>query len=282
LKESVKTLATSLLMKQLRYPDSHFLESLKRRTGISDNLIDAIRELLVRNTSQLFLDKAIILKNRSIDPRFQNDLYLELKLGFEPLPFPLDPLFYQRICWIFQKISKHLFRISDNRYKYYAYLASRWILEDSYKSLIEGKISHNRETGRDLGTSEKSFVNRMIDELDEDIETTLKYDYTRTLKCYQDITEGIRRMMGDNRPFCRELPIFLEEGTFKRNTLFLLEAGFSRNVAKAIADLMGETKLGSSTQTVEWIKLNMNKIKGELPEFYFVELEDVLNRYGAN
>lgn len=284
LKERVKALATSLLMKQLKYPDSLFLENFrKRNVGISQDIIETIRKLLIRDTSQILLNKEVILKNRSIDPRFQNELYLDLKHGFMPLPFPSDFYFYKKICKIFQKISKYIFREHNVRYAYFAYLAWRWILEDPYKSLIEGKIRKKKENaGRLFDTNYKTFVNRVIDELDDDIETMLKYNYTRALKCYLDISEEIRHETGDRRASCRELPIFLEEGTSNRNTLFLLEAGLSRNVAITIASLMRDTKINDSAQSVEWLRLNKKRIQGELSEILYMEIEELLAKYGTN
>ena len=280
LKESVKTLATSLLMKQLRYPDLHFLANLKKRCEtISQQQLNMIKELLVKKTAELILDKEIILKNRSIDPRFQNELYKEIKSDFEPLPFPDDYRFYYKLCSIFQKLSKHIFREYNRSYEYFAFLASRWIQEAPYKSLIEGKISYNVRQGRHLGRDWKKFVNRLIDELDDEIEQKLKYEYTRALKCYLDITEAIQQKIGDSRPYCRALPIFLEAGTKNRNTLFLLEVGLSRTVAIRVAHLMDFVRLEDSEQCIKWLKLNRTKIKNSLPQLLFSEVKDLFEKY---
>jgi hypothetical protein len=40
-------------------------------------------------------------------------------------------------------------------------------------------------------TVDKKIVNEIIDKLDDALETTIKFDYTRALKCYCDIMAQI-------------------------------------------------------------------------------------------
>ena len=286
LKEGVKTLATSLLMKQLKSPNLNFLENFqKRQKKVTAEDLATIREILVSKCDQLMLDHSIILKNRSIDPRFQDELYLKLREeDYQPLPFPNDNYFYIKIRRIFEDISKFILRNDitiDHRHEYFAYLAWRWILEDPYKVLLEGKIIENKKYGKDKQTAYKTFINRMIDELDDDIEEVLKYDYTRGLKCYNDIIEFIMEKTGIRKWSCKELNIYLEEGTCNRNTLFFLEVGFSRNLAIEIARHI-KYDLDDSASCIRWVVENKKLLESELPPILFKELENVLAKYTAS
>lgn len=282
LSESVKTLATSLLMKQLKYPKTNFVEKLRKRSkNISQDQLDQIKQLLEEKT-KLDLNKQIILKNRSIDPRFQNQLYNEIKDNFIPLPFPDDPKFYQDILKIFEKISTHINREQNKSYEYYAFLANRWIHDASYKSILEGNISYNVKKRKHVGKKWKTFVNKQIDDLDDAIEKKIKYEYTRALKAYLDISEYLIQEKGIEISYCKELPIFLEAGTCNKNTLFLLEIGLSRNVALKVAKIMDLIKIEDSLQCIEWLSNNKIKMKNRLPELFYAEVQSVLEKYRMN
>ena len=213
----------------------------------------------------------------------KNELYKEIKNNFVPLPFPDSPYFYDNLCLIFQMISKHIFRENNKKYKYFAFLAKRWIQETPYKSLLEGKIryniKYNIKIGKTIGTEWKKFVNKQIDDLDDEIEQKIKYEYTRALKCYSDITESIRQKVGDDKPYCKALPIFLEAGTCNRNTIFLLELGFSRTIAIKIAHLMDYRGMKNSTECISWLKLNKQKIMGTLPVPFHPEIDELFKKY---
>ena len=284
LAEGVKTLATSLLMKQLRCPNVNFLGDLKKRDNtISDDDIQTIEIHIADICSKITLDKSIILKNRSIDPRFQDELYARLKYGFQALPYPKDDYFYTKILRIFEEISRYIFRNDttfDRRHEYFALLAQKWILEDSYKNLLDGKIDKKTEyyTRKKIKIpSHDKFINSVIDELDDDIEQVLRYDYTRGLKCYNDIVEEIKLKTLDNRQSCKELPIYLEAGTNNKNTLLLLEAGFSRNLAIDVSHEMN-VNFDDIQGTIEWIKANKSNLKDKLFPLLYKELEVIVEK----
>ena len=279
--ENVRALATSLIIKQLRYPDSRFLENFKKRhNGILQADIDKIKDILIQKASQLMLDKKVVLKNRSIDPRLQDRLYLNLEnCGFQPVPFPDEPDFYGKLTSIFKKISEFLLRDTSRSYVYYSTIASRWIQENSYKALIEGKIKFGKRNRRE---QEKAFNNRMIAELDDTIETKLKYDYARALKCYLDITEEIMQRTGPRRRYCKDLPIFLEAGASSKRVLVLLDMGFSRAFAIEIKNLMGDTEITSIADCVNWLRTNNDMTREKLPPILYREIEELLAKQSNN
>jgi hypothetical protein len=96
--EIVKSMATSLLMKQIMHPDRDFLSRFKQlHEGINEETLQTIRSLLAKNVQQLAIsERDVYLKNRSIDPRFQDELYLAMKQGHRILP-PLSTT--EQLLW---------------------------------------------------------------------------------------------------------------------------------------------------------------------------------------
>lgn len=264
--KSVKSLATSLIMKILKKPDGSDVKSFLKRTDyVNQTQTLKILKRLEKIRGDISLDPTVILKNRSFDPRLQDRLFLDLEEnGFECLPFPeTDDYIRYKLQIVFSKISEYLLKRKTGAWKYYGVLASNWILEMPYKEILGGKIEHNEP---EEGESEKKFYNRMIEELDDDIEKQLRYEYTRGLKCYADII----RFIGPNKPSCDELPVFLEWGTYHNNTLLLLEIGLSRNVAIMLNEHI-EKELGTTTDCLNWIQTNPEKIR-KLPDTFRKEV----------
>ena len=91
-------------------------------------------------------NRKVILKNRSIDPRFQISLYRRLKRSaYRPLPvFPDNPAFYSNLESIFQLIAEHLLQDPLGSYRHYLYLANLWIRQTPYKQLLESQIQYEK------------------------------------------------------------------------------------------------------------------------------------------
>lgn len=273
--KSVKSLATSLIMKYLKKLDSQdVVNFLERSKNVNPADIQTIVNRLEGIRDSLKLPRNVILKNRSFDPRFQNELYLALKeTEFMALPFPSDQYIRWKMKSIFCLISGYLFRRKSRRWSYYGVLGANWILEKPYKEILDGKIKYSKQKEDE---TKKEFHNRVIEDLDVDIEKVLKYDYTRGLKCYSDITRFIVEENNEPKKHgCEELPIFLEWGTHHKNTLLLLELGLSRSVAIMINWFI-ENELNSSGECLAWLEANAGKIKGVMPDIFSKEVERLL------
>src|SRR5205807_6994185 len=106
-----------------------------------------VSELLERIAADIAsLEPSVILRNRSIDPRFQHELYQLLKTRDSmPLPpYPADPLFYDKLEAIFKLVSVSLLRHREvsRSYRHFSNLASLWINQASYKQILEGQIRY--------------------------------------------------------------------------------------------------------------------------------------------
>ena len=277
--ENISSVAISLMMKELQECNSAFLNEFKERSSeISDSSLSKVRDKLDGILPTITLNTAVILKNRSIDPRYQQDLYCDLKnSGFETAPALNDEFFYNRLESIFRKIARFIFRETGEACTYYTNLAFRWMGEESYKSLIKDKIDWNKHNIRSR-ESWKGYVNRMISVLDEEIETKIKYDYTRALKCYINITQEILKERQEYRDNFLELPIYLEAGVHTKNVLFLLEAGISRNTAIELKGFIEKDFTGVS-DSISWLKSHREQIEKILAKELFGEIANLLNNF---
>ena len=272
---SIKRLATSLMMKYLKKRNRQDVISfLQRSKNVAFSDIERIVNK-IENACQLMLPDETILRNRTFDPRFQNNLYIALKgTQYLSLPFPdSDKYFYWKMKKIFFLISMYLFERQSRRWSYLAVLGANWILEKPYREILDGKIEHNHSKENE---TDKEFHNRIIEDLDVDIERALKYDYARGLKCYSDVVRHI--VEEENEPAkygCEELPVYLEWGTFNKNTLFFMELGLSRSVSILLNKRIGED-LNTQTDCLSWLRSNEKSFEGTMPEIFYKEIVRLL------
>jgi two-component SAPR family response regulator len=124
-------------------------------------------------------------------------------------------------------------------------------------------------------------VNNVIENLDDDLEDGIKFDYTRVLKCYADIVEQILKERKEEERFCKELPLFLEAGAKDRNILLMLDIGLSRNTAIEIASrvsLFGTTlpRWKTISEAIVWLKAHEEYLKKALHPMLHDEVAKLL------
>jgi superfamily II DNA/RNA helicase len=280
--ERVKSMATSLLMKQLMNPTSDLLSKFK---GIPDQeKLDTIRSHLAKIVGSVSsVDKNLMLRNRSIDPRFQFELYELLKDKNARIypPFPSEANFYFDLRWIFHMIAKYLLRTKDRKYLFYSNLACEWIRGLPYRKVLENRIQWKHKELEDLDESErKKKINEIIEDLDDAIENKLRYDYTRGLKCYSDIISELLSAEAFERPFCSQLSRYLEAGASDERILFMIGAGLPRNVAIEIYETFRETgglpMWTTVTNTTEWLRANNEILRNRLDKTLYRDVERVI------
>jgi hypothetical protein len=283
----IENLATSLIVKQLKDPESKFLENfIARKTELSPEKIEEIKHLLRSISNKINpLNKEVIYKNRTLDPRLQFNLYQFLNAketkDIVTAPLPDDEEFTKKLREIFQSIAIYLFKQQNGSYRYFSGLARRWIKETTYKQLIMQKIAYNLRKENYKGNTPaqyKAFVNKMIEDLDSELETNIKYEYSRGLKCYMDITAQILRERGETREVCQELATYLEAGACNKNVLLLLELLLSRSTAIQVNEFLPDG-LETIEQCLENIRNQKNAIQESLSPVLYREVEELLERY---
>jgi hypothetical protein len=81
---------------------------------------------------------------------------------------------------------------------------------------------------------------------------------------------------------CEELPIYLEWGTFNKNTLFFMELGLSRSVSILLNERIG-ADLDTSTDCLVWLRQNEKSLEGTMPDIFYKEIERLLeNKHKGN
>ncbi len=112
--KGIAAVATSLIMKQLRDPQLNSLDELKRKyPKVSDEKIITLKQALEKITQDISkLDKNIVLRNPSIDPRLQYELYLYLKKPNNMVlpPEPDYETFYKDLEKIFSLLQQFIFK----------------------------------------------------------------------------------------------------------------------------------------------------------------------------
>lgn len=284
-KKNVETIATSLLMKQLKDPEGTYLRELQIRCSeIPDNKFQRLKKLLKIRANEVEDIKEIALKNRSIDPRLQFELYKELSRSVM-LELPMDPsdvdpsdmeagrAFYNNLMRIFEYISTYLLKEQSVSYKYYALIAKFWLSQMSYKRILESNLNYAENVQKQILT--KKLVNKIIDELDETLETALKYDYSRGLKCYCDLLTRVMKEKNDRRTFCTEISTYLEAGASDPRIFLLLSTGLSRNSAVSVYEKM-DPNVKDISACIQWLRTNRSLLERELHPILFKEIESLV------
>ncbi len=281
-KKNIETVATSLLVKQLRDPSARFIKDIRVRCpNIPDDKIDKIAALLISNAQEVDHLKEIILQNRSIDPRLQNELYSKLhQTKTKNLKLPLDPSepdnymqLYANLKDVFSYISEFITKENNLSYKYYALIANHWLLHKPYRLILRKNIEYQTDT---LGKAyNKKLVNELINDLDRVLEDTLKFEYARGLKCYVDILSRILQDRHETVSFCKELPMYLEAGASDSRIFVLLSAGLSRNTAVELYDELPKT-IKDVTGCMEWLRTNSQIVRRKLHDYMYQEVDDVI------
>lgn len=282
--KSIISMATSLLMKQLMYPNVNFLSKYRGlNEKISQGELDTISSILVAETAKIpSAQRQMILKNRSIDPRLQYRLYQKLKQNNKRVlpPFPNTVNFYRDLELIFQIVAEWLLRqnTTQNRsYRHFAFLANQWIGQKPYKKILDEQIRWAMIHGHFNFSKRKEAINEIIEQLDEDIETEIRFEYTRCLKCYCDVIEQILSEEGLPVSYCRLLPTYLETGASDERILFLIGAGLSRNVAIEIFAAFGDIPVWKTVaETVDWLQHNKPIMKQKLHPVLYREAERII------
>ena len=278
----VKPMATSLLMKQIMTPDSNFLSRFGRlHHDITEETLEKIRLLLAEQINQFTIrDKTPYTKNRSFDPRFQEELYRHLK-NTHPHVLPLSPdssNFYETLGRIFELVSKFLLRETHRSHVYFTMLANQWVKEVPYKRILDDQIGYSLD--KNLSESaRKNQINEIIEELNVSLEETIRYHYTRGLKCFSDITRQILNEEESSETFCEDLYQYLETGASSDRVRFLIGAGLPRTTAITIVEAWGRNLLPEWTRVgdaVLWLREHSSELKDILPEILFHELQKLV------
>jgi DEAD/DEAH box helicase len=219
----------------------------------------AIKNIVAKNV----LPTEILRKNSSIDPRFQNELFLffHTKIYTYFLPkYPAAGLeFYNSLVSIYQIIDDIFLGSADKKIlRHYAVISSQWINENSIGFLIQERINYEKKENKFVS------VNKCVRSTVDEIERVITFKYSKYLKCYTDILQHFLTFAGKQTNVIN-LSAYLELGAFHPTTLSLLSFGVSRTTAIRLRQIIGNNELDRS-ECRAWIEKNMDRKKSELPQ----------------
>jgi len=294
--KNIEAVATSLIVKFIRNPERDLVTELKKKyPSVDDSKLLTIKESLIKISKDISkLDKKIFFQNSSIDPRLQFNLYNYLKNPNNMVlpPEPFFDNFKEELEKIFHILQDFIFRdMRGESYKFFAFVANEWITQSSYKKIIEKRISFTMSQKEkikndneqkydkmfdDNGDLTKRAINDIIDDIDEAIESKIKYEFTRGLRCYCDVVKYILEKKHSISQFSMKLPDYLETGAYDEKVFMLLDLGLTRNSAIHISGKMGRD-ITTTSSVIRWLKKHLNDMRPPfLHPIAFKELSLVL------
>ena len=224
---------TKFIIHAMKSGDTAFIDDLMRRNpSFEKDKLDIIQNEIQKIASKITISPEIIEKNSSINPNYQQELLEVFKSKTPPIPtFPTHIDFYKNLSNIYKIINLYFKRTKDQSHKYYTFLTDKWIKGTSFKELIALKIRNPSE-------QTALMINQAIDELFDDINDKLLFEYETLLKCYIDILLFFYKDSGyDTSRICEGLPAFIEYGTYQKNVIIFQSIGISRATALTLNKL---------------------------------------------
>lgn len=216
----------------------------------------------------LRLPLPVLKQNSSVDPRSMEVLrrYLlsldESQLdSYIPL-HPLRPGFNENLKTIFRTIEDYLVVPKPERPASLrlALLATKWIHEESLKELIINRMAWAR---RDPGATSKEFANECIRNVMADLNTKVRFEFVKFLKCYIDVFKSVFSDAAGMSRLEEDLPGFLEIGAYRRATLTFINLGLTRSTSIYLTrHLRGDPE---PEDAVRWLRRNKDALLSSLP-----------------
>lgn len=260
--EDVEAAVTRFIITEVQKGNKEFCSRLlERESSISQNSLDDIISLVKEISSNIEIPANIIIKNKMIDPRLQNELYLKLK-KLETLTLPCHPTsseFYDRL----EKIISIVDNVFKRGYstKYLSFLANIWVKEKTLGEIITGQINYfNNKTGEAV---DKDQINKIIDNIIRDIGDKLQFEICRDIGCYIDILDYVLQEKGVRTSF-DDLGYFIEMGAYKKTTLTLLNNGLPRTIALIISRRLPD-EIDEFEECKKYMKNNHHELVKEIP-----------------
>ena len=219
----------------------------KYKSPLIQKLIEKNKEKIIEyaknKTTNLKVPLSILHSNQSIGLNIQNKVYISVSENPTKLPkvdynacLEFLNVFYDLYEW--ENTETNL--KSKKSLKYYAFLMNQWINGTSLNQIINQSISYNDENSetfyinhKPIGKFDKNnkeHVNEIINNIIEDIEKILRYNFEKYFNHYYLILTDIFGEENAGPNWAQ----FLEYGTQNRLIIALQNLGFSRHSSNYI------------------------------------------------
>lgn len=165
-------------------------------------------------------------------------------------PFAADA--YQNLVDIFAVIEQVFIKSDNERHRYFAFLALRWMQGMPIRDLVKARLEYKNIP------DEEKIVNEEIRDLFREIEDELRYRYVKYTSIYLQVLSVILKEKGEIETAEKLLPLhtFLEFGASDRVLINLMCLGLSRTSAI----LLKRTVSLSSDMTLQQCKRYLDAI----------------------
>jgi len=231
----------------------------------------ALRDLPLVLPSEIFKRNGGILPMRL--ENLHSVLVVEADLD-DWLPMaPFEKGFYHRLLSIFELLHRELHGKRTIEYKFDAWLASRWVHQDTLQQIIESSLTWRTSQG--LPTDVRETIRKLI----RRIEQWIRYRWVRSLRAYHDVLGFVlrsndRSQEADN---LRPLYLYVEYGAYDRPILSLISLGFSRTAALILKRLVSFPS-DATPETCRQVLLSRDLSAANVPKVIQREAQALLGR----
>ena len=243
----------------------------KSPTMLSTNFLEKVKdskELLDRSTKSLQVPIGVLRRAPSINPEYQNEVWLGLLLGeLQPLMGGATSSLEWSDCLDILKTLSRVYNWPEEesighdpllpkgknptriegRLSYWAILMSNWLSGKSTSEMIANALWYRQRTGiiryltyepsrrwvqEDFDRKSARHVNIVIEETLKDLEGGLRFRIMEYLQNYYDICIAL---LGENRDILN-LPQMMEYGSSDKRLIGIQELGLSRESSLEILD----------------------------------------------
>jgi hypothetical protein len=180
---------------------------------------------------ELTLPREVFIRNSTVLPTRIEALYTfllkESSLDKWILPAPFSSSFYETLSLIFQLVNSELHKSETIRHRFDAWLATRWIRQDTLQQMIDSSVKWRLSKGLRVD------IQYIIRQIIRRIERRIRHQYVRYLRAYNDVLAVTLRHRNRESDAETLIPIylFLECGACDRTILSLISLGFSRTAS---------------------------------------------------
>lgn len=260
--KDVEAAITRFMINDIKQGKIEIVEQLiKEKPDIASSL-NKVLSMVKKAIEELNLPNEIILRNRSIDPRLQNELYnLLVKMDTPPIPkHPSSGEFYLSLKDIIPILNKSFKKDSYEKYNnYHVLIADWWTSEKTLFEIIEDRINY-LEQKRNVITTQET-INHEIEGIFEIINKKMKYELSRDMCCYIDILNYIIDNKDEKAKAIESISYYIEMGANKQTTLTLLNNGIPRIIA-----ILLSRKLPPNLQDYEECKSKIAELRDSFKE----------------
>ncbi len=267
--EDVEAAVTRFIINEIGRGNKEFAaQLLKRESKLTKEDLDEMVVLAKEIAEKITLPANVILKNISIDPRLQENMYLKLSKMVDPpiLIHPSSPEFSDNLYKVLLLINTSFKRnYDDERILSLTKLTDSWLKETTLKRIIELELDNKKLSGEDICS--KDVINNTIESIIKDINNILGYEFCRDINCYEDILSYVMKRTNRNFKKVENLSYYIEVGAHKPITIDLLNKGIPRIIALIIS-----SKLPVDSYNEENYKKAIHDAKNEIPSILFKEI----------